>query len=88
MLGLPVRVPLARGFRVSSVQGQSGLAYLDAEAVGVLQLPLSGVVDGGHGAAQDAHAAAFVVLGGVSDDHSDTGDLGEPAAATARVDPT
>src|SRR5664279_6416875 len=84
MPGIPFRLALARGFPVSPLREAEGYRVVPAVVVAVLHVPVPGFGDCRHGAAQDPYSAAPVVLGCVSGDDRDAGDLRAAAAASAR----
>src|SRR5665811_731571 len=84
MPGIPFRLALARGFPVSTLWKPEGHGVAPAAVVAVLHVPVPGFGDCRHGAAQDPYSAAPVVLGCVSGDDRDAGDLRAAATASAR----
>lgn len=71
---------------VPALRAGAGVAGGQASArVGVRGLPSPDVGDRGHGSAQDAYAAASVVLGGQFDEHPDAWRVGLATAAPARA---
>src|SRR5664280_3835968 len=85
MPGIPFRLALARGFPVSPLREPECYRVAPSVVVAVLHVPVPGFCDCRHGAAQDPYSAAPVVLGCVSGDDRDAGDL--RAAAAARRSP-
>jgi len=71
--GVLVRLRLAGGFPVSTLWKPDSHSVARAAVVVVLNVPVPGLRDRGHGAAQDPYTAAPVVLGGISGDDRDAG---------------
>ena len=78
---------VARRLLLSALWSSARLSNAEAAAVVLCRVPVSGLADGRDGASQHQAPADGVVLGGISDDDRQAGDLGAPAPAPTGTSP-